>query len=353
MRRTKKIVLILVLGMLSVFICCLVFKGKRKIEISSETIGYLKSLKVDDFDVTYNDKSKEVKSVAQKEIIVTNDEIKEYIENELSLAGDFIEIKDRDIVQEGDFIKMSCSVFVEGKLVNKLEQEVLKVGAGYYGKEFEEKLVGVHKNKKTKLEITVPENEEKYAGKIEQIEVRVTKIQYKEEKKLTNEYVKENYEGLKNVDEYYKYVKQKITDEKMLEQQKEIRENIKRQLTNIYWVKIDEKQKAYYAEKKYDEYCEMAKEMGSTLEEFSSTMYGESKKQFLDRCFEEAVNELETIILFGVLAKNKNIHVEERDVEAYINSCEESVNNYENKEDYYDYVRYRLMENKVIQLYER
>ena len=142
------------LGMLITVSCCFIFKQKRKIELSGESIGYLKELKINDFDVTYKNEREnereEVKSVVRKQIIVTDTEVKEYIKDELSLAGDFIEI--------------SCDVFVEGKLVNELKQEVLKVGAGYYGKEFEEKLIGIPKNKKIKIEITVPKYEEKYGG---------------------------------------------------------------------------------------------------------------------------------------------------------------------------------------------
>ena len=357
MKMIKKIILMLMLGMLITVSCCFIFKQKRKIELSGESIGYLKELKINDFDVTYKNEREnereEVKSVVRKEIIVTDTEVKEYIKDELSLAGDFIEIKNRDVVRAGDFIEISCDVFVEGKLVNELKQEVLKVGADYYGKEFEEKLIGIPKNKKIKIEITVPKYEEKYGGEIEQIEVYVTKIQNKEEKKLTDAYVRENYEGLNNVDEYYKYVKQKLMDEKMLEQQKKVRGNIKKQLANIYYVEIDERQKAHYAEKKYDEYCRMAEAMGVTMEEFSNTMYGESKTQLVDRCFKEAVDELETIILFGVLAKNKNIHVEEGEIETYISLGKESIENHESEEGYYSYIKYRLMEDKVIQLYER
>ena len=107
----------------------------------------------------------------------------------------------------------------------------------------------VQKNKKTVFEIIVPKNEEKYAGQKEKIEVLVTKIQYKNEQRLTNEYVRKNFEGLNNIHDYYRYVKQTIADEKNLEQQNKIKNNIKKQLATIYNVKIKEEQKALYAKK--------------------------------------------------------------------------------------------------------
>lgn len=353
MKKIKKIVfiwIILLLFLLSIFVYYLFFK--EEIEISYEAVQYLNDLKVTDFNVTYNDKDKIVQKVKQNKAIVTNEEIKKYIDDELLIAGDFIEIKDRDSVKMGDFVELSCTVFVKGRLVNELKQEVLKVGAGYYGKEFEEKLIGVQKNKKTVFEIIVPKNEEEYAGQKEKIEVLVTKIQYKNEQRLTNEYVRKNFEGLNNIHDYYRYVKQTIADEKNLEQQNKIKNNIKKQLATIYNVKIKEEQKALYAKKIYGEYCKMAESMGVTMEEFSNKIYGKSKKQFANQCYEEAIDDLETIILFGVLSKKEKISVKEKDIKSYINNCKNTKDDFDNSSNYYNYVKYRFMEDKVVQLYK-
>ncbi len=104
---------------------------------------------------------------------------------------------------------MNFRVYCDGELVNEGNNEVLKVGAGYYGEEFEKALIGVELDKEYEFEITVPKNDEnkEYAGKTETIIAKVTKIQYMQECVLDKKFVEENY-GLQSVDAYYEYVEE-------------------------------------------------------------------------------------------------------------------------------------------------
>ena len=119
------------------------------------------------------------------------------------MAGEFIEITDRDDVQKGDFVEISYDVYLKEKLINTCDKEILKVGAGYYGLEFEEKLVGIKKGIETEFEIVVPYNENQNAGEIEKIKVLVSKIERKDIPVLDDKFIMKNYEDVKNVAEYY------------------------------------------------------------------------------------------------------------------------------------------------------
>ena len=107
------------------------------VDISDESQSYLKDLGIDKYEVTKIGKVTQIKSTYREGITVSDEEVDKVVDDELSVAGKFVEITDRDIVKEGDFVEVSYYVYLNNELVNEAKNEILKVGAGYYGKEFE------------------------------------------------------------------------------------------------------------------------------------------------------------------------------------------------------------------------
>ena len=107
------------------------------VDISDESQSYLKDLGIDKYEVKKIGKVTQIKSTYREGITVSDEEVDKVVDDELSVAGKFVEITDRDIVKEGDFVEVSYYVYLNNELVNEAKNEILKVGAGYYGKEFE------------------------------------------------------------------------------------------------------------------------------------------------------------------------------------------------------------------------
>ena len=178
-----KKVLFLITVFLICFLCVAVFfvvQRNTKVELTQECKQYLKDQGVEDYKIKKTGNIFQKVSIQQEDIEVSNEEVEERINDELSVAGEFIEITDRDDVQKGDFVEISYDVYLKEKLINSCDKEILKVGAGYYGLEFEEKLVGIKKGIETEFEIVVPYNENQNAGEIEKIKVLVSKIERKD-----------------------------------------------------------------------------------------------------------------------------------------------------------------------------
>ena len=198
-----KKVLFLITVFLICFLCVAVFfvvQRNTKVELTQECKQYLKDQGVEDYKIKKTGNIFQKVSIQQEDIEVSNEEVEERINDELSVAG---EITDRDDVQKGDFVEISYDVYLKEKLINTCDKEILKVGAGYYGLEFEEKLVGIKKGIETEFEIVVPYNENQNAGEIEKIKVLVSKIERKDIPVLDDKFIMKNYEDVKNVAEYY------------------------------------------------------------------------------------------------------------------------------------------------------
>lgn len=270
-----KKVLFLITVFLVCFLCVAVFfvmQRNTRVELTQECKQYLKVQGVEDYKIKKIDNNLQKVSMPQEDIEVSNEEVEERINDELSVAGEFIEITDRDDVQKGDFVEISYSVYLKDKLINSCDKEIIKVGAGYYGKEFEEKLVGIKKGIETEFEIVVPYDEKQYAGETENIKVLLSKIERKEVPVLDDKYIVDNYEDIKNVDEYYELIKSQIKEEKELQARNNKLDEVKIIKKKIYCVEISEAEKASYAEKVYKEYLQMAESMGSTIEEHQKVL---------------------------------------------------------------------------------
>lgn len=344
-----------VLFLITVFIVCFlcvagffVMQRNTRVELTQECKQYLKDQGVDDYKIKKIDDNLQKVSMPQENIEVSNEEVEERINDELSVAGEFVEITDRNEVQNGDFVEISYSVYLKDKLINSCDKEIIKVGAGYYGKEFEEKLVGIKKGIETEFEIVVPYDEKQYAGETENIKVLVSKIERKEVPVLDDKYIADNYEDIKNVDEYYELIKSQIKEEKELQARNNKLDEVKIILKKIYCVEISEAEKTSYAEKVYKEYLQMAESMGITIEEFANEMFGESKDQFLNNCYDKSIDELETILLYCAYIADSNISISKNEINNYISENDIQSEQFESKEKMNHYVKYKVLEDKAL-----
>ena len=116
----------------------------------------------------------------EKECIVSQKEIEDGIEDELESYNELIELLDKTIVDEGDFVKISYKSYCEGKLIHESESELLKVGAGFFNKDLEEKLVGAKKGEKFTVFLKIPKEakNKEITGREEKIEIIVNHIYF-------------------------------------------------------------------------------------------------------------------------------------------------------------------------------
>lgn len=317
--------------------------------INSYAKQYLENLNIKEFYfVQKRDYDLKTINIENSTIIVTDKEIEEYINTDLESSGYFIEIQDRDIVKEGDFVTVDYQIYLDNELVNQGKQETLKVGADYFSEEFEKALLGakIDENYTTTIKVPISDNNKQYAGKTEQVNILVTSIKYKYVPKLNDEFVRKNYD-LYTVADYYDYVKKKLTENK---KNQKIVDEKKRQIMELldaFDVEINYEELSNYAISKYEDYKKMAEEMSMDLEEFVNQILGTSMEEFYDNCFDEVEQELKKIIVVGVIAKKEGIDVSSGEMEEYMKENEISKQELEN-EFAQAALNYKVLEEKVL-----
>lgn len=254
-----------------------------------------------------------------EEIEVSASEIEENIQLILE-SYEKLKPVDRNVVQKGDFVNLAYIVYCEGKIVNEVKDEEVKVGAGFFNEEIEENLIGAKTNKTYTMNIQVPKDDEnkEYAGKEEKIEYRVNKIQYMLQPKLTDKFVQKNY-GLKTVEEFYEYEKECIAKEKETELLNQKKAAIIEELIEKSSFDTDNNFVLDYAEVVYHEYENMATGYGNSIEEFIKDFFNENLDEFYERCCNEAENEIKRFLVIGAVADKINVVISDKDIEEYGN----------------------------------
>lgn len=143
-------------------------------------------------------------------------------------------------------------------------------------------------------------------------------------------------------------IKRQIKEEKELEARNSKLDEITKNLKKIYCVEISESQKASYAEKVYKEYLQMAESMGANIDEFTEELFGESKEQFLNNCYDESVDELENTLLYCAYIKDSKISASKDEINNYILDNDVQSELFESEEKLNNYVKYKVLEGKVL-----
>lgn len=278
-----------------------------------------------------------------EEINVSVSEIEENIQLELE-SYEKLKPVNRNVVRKGDFVNLTYTVYCEDKIVNEVKGEEIKVGAGFFNKEIEKKLIGAKKDKTYIINIQVPEDDEntKFAGKIEVIKYQVNEIHYMFKPKLTDKFVQKNY-GLKSVEAFYEYKKEHIKEEKETDLINQKREDIIEELIEKSSFNMDRNYILDYAEVVYHEYKDMATGYGSSIEEFIKDFFNENLDQFYERCCNEAEKEIKKFLIIGAIANKINVVISNKDIEMkYENLNSDTLS----KSDFTMY-KYQLLEEKV------
>ena len=261
----RKIVSVVII----IILICIDSCDNRNLSIQEDVLKYMTMNGIEECYIMRANSYDNINYIVEN-VDVSQVEVDEYISDELESYEKLINVKERTIVEDGDFVSVSYVVYYKGKEVNNVKNEKLKVGAGYFNKEIELALIGAKIGEKIKITISVPENDEnrEMAGKTEIMEITIRNIWYMETKKLTDKFVKEYY-GLRDVDEFYKYVKRKILEQKKANAEAVAKETLMNQVKQCYKYDLDDDIVLNYALSKYNDYEVMANEYGTTMEEFA------------------------------------------------------------------------------------
>lgn len=271
-----------------------------------------------------------IKLEVSKSYEVTDDAVNAYLTNLLSGYGadTYEEIKDRDVVEKDDIVKVDYTGYLDGEAFEggAAEDQYLDVagncdasrGSGFI-EGFTDGLVGAKVGEKTSSVCTFPEDyqAENLAGKETTFEFNVKAIcKPITIDNLTDEKVVEIFKNdtLKTVEALEKAIKaqleQTLYSQTMSAAKDYMLENCEVEVPQDYLdARLGEYINAYTNENCSDT---------ETLEEFLTNNYQVSAEEAKESWKESIEKQIRSEFIFGLIAENEKIKVDDKDFESYV-----------------------------------
>ena len=147
---------------------------------------------------------------------VTDADIETAIQEDLQAAATEQEIKDRDVVKDGDIVNIDYEGLKDGVAFDggTAKDSDLVIGSGSFIPGFEDGLIGATVGKQVDIKTTFPEDYQstELAGQEVVFKVTVNAIKEKVVPELTEDYVKENLK-FDTIDAYKEDIRKKLQEE--------------------------------------------------------------------------------------------------------------------------------------------
>lgn len=256
---------------------------------------------------------------------ITDDSVKETIENYFLSAPIYTENKDKTTVEDGDVANIDYKGTKDGEEFEggSAEGYNLEIGSGTFIDGFESGLIGKKVGEEVDLNLTFPEDysTEDLAGKEVVFHVTINSIQdksYPTYDTLSDDYVADNYKsyyGVSTVKELKDYVNdflesnlQSALSQVLTDKLKEVCEvsDIPEELTK----ERTEELKKYYKG--------LAKSQDQEFEDFLSNNYGMTEEDFNKQIKELMPDYIESDLIWEAVAAKEGIKAEGKDYEKFI-----------------------------------
>ncbi len=253
------------------------------------------------------------------DISASDDEVQQQIDSLMASYQTTKEIKDR-AVKDGDTVNIDYTGKVDGKEFEggSAKGFDLTIGSGTFIDTFEEQLTGHNPGETVEVKVTFPEDYQAkdLAGKEAVFTTVINYIGEKEDAKLTDDFVKENFKdtyGFTSVKDMKKQIKENMENNKkndyvwnyLMENSKF--KDIPKELVDIRVDVVMDGLKSEIAMQGYK------------LEDYMSSYGYKDEQAMRDAYYDTCENTVKTYLLADAIAKEQNLSVTEEDVKNYFN----------------------------------
>lgn len=285
---------------------------------------------------------KNLKVEVDKSYKITDNSVKETIENYFLSAPIYTENKEKDTVADGDVANIDYEGTKDGKAFDggSAEGYNLKIGSGTFIDGFESGLVGKKVGETVELNLTFPEDygSDELAGKDVVFKVTINSIQdesYPTYDTLTDEYVKDNYNdyyGVSTVKELEEYITESLESNHSAAVGDALTEKLKdiSKISDIPDSLITERTKEL---KSY--YKGMAKYQDQEFEDFLQNTYGMSEEDFDKQIKELMPDYVKSDLVWEAVAAKEGIKASGDKYDTFLEKMMSSLN-FDKKDDLFD-----------------
>ena len=257
---------------------------------------------------------------------------------DLTIEKEKVEVTDKDVEEElvklqeknaelvvseepvkmGDTVNLDFKGFVDGEAFEGGEAKGfdLVIGSGSFIPGFEEGLVGLKTGESKDLEITFPENYvAALAGQKAVFKCKINSIKSKVLPELNDDLALDvNIDGVSNLEELKAHLKTQITERKEKASEGAAYEKLVETIVNASSLELPEKVVLDDIKANKDSLIERAKQQGITYEQYLQ-LTNQTDEELVAKIRENCERNLKTSFVFGKIAKDNNVTINDQDIE--------------------------------------
>lgn len=257
---------------------------------------------------------------------------------DLTIEKEKVEVTDKDVEEElvklqeknaelvvseepvkmGDTVNLDFKGFVDGEAFEGGEAKGfdLVIGSGSFIPGFEEGLVGLKVGESKDLEITFPENYvAALAGQKAVFKCKINSVKSKVLPELNDDLALDvNIDGVSNLEELKAHLKTQITERKEKASEGAAYEKLVETIVNASSLELPEKVVLDDIKANKDSLIERAKQQGITYEQYLQ-LTNQTDEELVAKIRENCERNLKTSFVFGKIAKDNNVTINDQDIE--------------------------------------
>lgn len=258
-------------------------------------------------------------NVEAKEVKVTDKEVKEAIDEELSKKVKQVAKKEGSTVEKGDIAVIDFEGFKDNVAFEggKAENHHLKIGSGSFIPGFEDQLIGLKKGDKKDVKLSFPKeyHEKSLAGAPVVFKVTVNDIQVEENPKLTDDFVKElKIDKVQTVAEYKKHVENHILEHKKHHEEHRQLDEILKLVVKDTKADIHDGTFEYDVERRLEDMSRQVSQYGLTMEQFLQAT-GKTEEEYRKDLRKQAETNIRQMVVSDAIMEKEKIEATKEEVQ--------------------------------------
>lgn len=266
--------------------------------------------------------------IKKDKVSVSAKEVDEQLEQLQTRFSELV-VKEGGEIKSGDTAVIDFEGFKDGVAFEggKGENYPLEIGSGSFIPGFEEQLIGMKADEEKDIDLTFPENygAEDLAGQAVVFKVKVHEIKEKTLPEINDDLIKDaEVEGVETVEDYKKYVKNNLKEQKEQTAQGKFENDLLEKLIANSQVVIPQVMIDDEVAQMMNDFAGRLSQQGFQLEQYFQ-MTGTSAEQLQEQMIPEAKQKVNVRLVLDKIAQVEKIEISEKDVEV---EYEEIANRY-------------------------
>lgn len=257
-------------------------------------------------------------SYTPAQVTVTDEEVEEEMEMELSWYGTYEKIPDKTVAEKGDTVNIAFKGTINGEEFEGGTSEGydLTLGTGEMIEGFEEAIIGKNVGDTVTVDLVFPEDyfDEEAAGQNVTFEITLNQIEEYVEPELTDEFVKENLE-YENVEAFREATRNNLVESGMETADEDARNALMDEIIDNSKFELVEEEVSQYREELIAEYQSYAEMYGMSYGDFLEMFMGTTEEAFEEESKGMAENSIKTILIYQAIIDKENLGVTEKEYE--------------------------------------